>query len=180
MGGSGLGGSGAGGSGAGGSGAGGSGAVAFSLPCSTLAVAAGSIGGGQTAAALTNAELTGTQDVWNDYVELSPLSAIVCRYNLPADIAATAVTALALKVNYRGPDKPTMTWTFQAWDAVAGTWVALGDNAFAVDWVWTAHTFTLPAPLARFFAGGALQIRYGTSSNADASDVDQLLVTGTR
>ena len=44
-----------------------------------------------------------------------------------------------------------------------------------------AHAFTLPAPLARFFASGTtLQIRYGTTSNADASDIDQLLVTGTR
>ena len=59
--------------------------------------------------------------------------------------------------------------------------MSLGDNAFAGDWVWTKHTFTLPVPLARFFASGTtLQIRYGTDSNADASDIDQLLVTGTR
>jgi len=59
--------------------------------------------------------------------------------------------------------------------------VSLGDNAFAGDWVWTKMTFTLPAPHARFFASGTtLQIRYGTTSNADASDLDQLLVTGTR
>ena len=47
-------------------------------------------------------------------------------------------------------------------------------------WVWTKNTFTLPAPLARFFSSGTLQIRYGTTSNADASDIDQLLITGTR
>ena len=93
---------------------------------------------------------------------------------------ASGVTSLALQVNYRGPDKATMTWTFEVFDNNAGTWVLLGDNTFATDWVWTKHTFAFPAPDARFFsASGTLQIRYGTTSSADASDVDQLLVTGT-
>ena len=35
-------------------------------------------------------------------------------------------------------------------------------------------------PLARYFSGGTLQIRYGTTSNADASNVDQLLITAVR
>jgi hypothetical protein len=57
----------------------------------------------------------------------------------------------------------------------------LGDNTFATSWVWTKHTFTAAAPLARFFSSsGTLQIRYGTTSNVDASDIDQLLITGTR
>ena len=66
-------------------------------------------------------------------------------------------------------------------DTTTGAWTLLGDNAFAGGWVWTKHTFTLPAPLARFFSSGTtLQIRYGTTSSVDASDIDQLLVTGTR
>ena len=37
-----------------------------------------------------------------------------------------------------------------------------------------------PVPTARFFSpAGLLQIRYGTDSNADASDLDQLLIRGT-
>ena len=32
---------------------------------------------------------------------------------------------------------------------------SLGDNGFATGWVWTKHTFTLPAPLARFFSPAA-------------------------
>jgi hypothetical protein len=144
-------------------------------------VAAGPIGSGQTAAALTVAELTGTTDTWLDYVELSPASRIVCSYVLPSGVAAGAVTSLALQVNYRGPDKATMTWTFEVLDTTTGTWTALGDNTFASDWVWTKHTFTVPAPLTRFFSSGTtMQIRYGTTSSADASDIDQLLVTGTR
>jgi hypothetical protein len=65
-------------------------------------------------------------------------------------------------------------------DETTGTWTALGDNGFAGPWVWTPQVFTLPAPFDRFFSGGRLQIRYGTTSDADASDLDQLLVTGQR
>ena len=36
----------------------------------------------------------------------------------------------------------------------------------------------MPAPLARFFSSGTLQLRYGTSSNVDASDIDQLVISG--
>ena len=139
---------------------------------------AGQIGAGQTPAALTTAELTGTTDVWTNYVEVFPSSRMVCTYALPSGSAATAV---ALQVNYRGPTKATQLWTFEALDNTTGSWVSLGDNAFAVSWVWTKQTFALPAPLARFFSSsGVLQIRYGTTSNVDASDIDQLLITGTR
>ena len=139
------------------------------------------IGDGQTAASLTTAELTGTTDVWDDYVELSPSSRIVCSYTLPSGTAAGAVSSLALQVNFRGPSQAHQAWTFEVQDATTGAWVLLGDNSFAAGWIWSKHTFTLPAPLARFFASGTtLQIRYGTTSNVDASDIDQLLVTGTR
>lgn len=69
---------GAGGSGGSGGSGGTGGGSTFSLPCSALSVVAGQIGAGQTAAALTTAELTGTTDIWVDYVELSPASMIVC------------------------------------------------------------------------------------------------------
>jgi cysteinyl-tRNA synthetase len=149
------------------------------MACSSLSVTAGQIGDGQTASNLATAQLTGTTDTWDDYVELSPASQIVCNYLLPSGITSSAVSSLALQVNYRGPSKNTMTWTFEVQDATTGAWVLLGDNAFATGWVWTPTTFTLPGPLARFFSSGTLKIRYGTASSADASDVDQLLMTGT-
>jgi len=65
------------------------GGTSFSLPCASLSVTTGQIGGGQTASALTVAELTGTTDMWTDYVELSPASRIVCSYNLPAGVASS-------------------------------------------------------------------------------------------
>ena len=90
------------------------------------------------------------------------------------------VSSMALQVNYRGPNKAAQVWTFEVRDTTTGSWVSLGDNAFAADWIWTMHTFAFPAPLARYFSGTTLQIRYGTTSTVDASDVDQMLITGTR
>jgi hypothetical protein len=158
---------------------GGGGGTTLSLPCAALTVATGSIGPGQTASALTTAELTGTQDIWANYVEVFPSSSIICRHDLPAGVAAATLSALALRVNYRGPNRSFQQWTFEAFDAAAGAWIPLGDNTFAATWVWTPTTFNLPAPLPRFFSGGSLQIRYGTTSNVDASDVDQLLISAT-
>jgi hypothetical protein len=140
----------------------------------------GPIGPGQTASSLATAELTGTTDMWTDYVELSPATSIICSYPIASGVTPSTVTSLALQVNYRGPTPSTMIWTFEVFDNGAGTWISLGDNSFASDWVWTKHTFALPGPDARFFSSsGTLQIRYGTTSSADASDVDQLLITGT-
>ena len=91
-------------------------------------------------------------------------------------MSAGALTSMALQVNYRGPSKATQLWTFDVRDTATGAWVSLGDNAFATGWAWTAHTFAFPTPLARYLSGLPLQIRYGTTSTADASDVDQMLI----
>lgn len=154
--------------------------VSFSLPCASLAVASGQIGPGQTAAALTTAELTGTQDVWSNYVELFPSSRIVCHYDMAAGVAASQVTTLFLQVNYRGPRIAFQLWTFEALDATTATWVQIGDNGFAPSWVWTRTSFLLPAPLQRFFSGNRLQVRFGTASAFDAADLDQMVVSGVR
>ena len=151
--------------------------TAFTIACSALA--SGQIGDGQSVATLATAQLTGTTDVWTNYVELEPATHIVCNYNLPAGVAAGAITSLTLDVNYRGPSLSSQLWTFQVLDATTGSWVSLGNNSFATGWVWTKTTFTFPAPVARFFSpGGLLQIRYGTDSSADASNVDQMLIRG--
>jgi hypothetical protein len=38
----------------------------------------------------------------------------------------------------------------------------------------------MPTPLARFFSGNSLQVRFGTGSNFDAANIDQMIVTGLR
>ena len=155
--------------------------LGVALPCNALSVVAGQIGPGQSASALTVAELTGTTGrrgpTTSRCSRRRASSATTCcrRARAPA-----RVTALALDVNYRGPSKTTMTWTFEVLDSShrrRGRCSATTRSP--PSWVWTKNTFTLPAPLARFFSGGTLQIRYGTTSSADASDIDQLLIRAT-
>ena len=83
-------------------------------------------------------------------------------------------------MSYRGQTKAAQLWTFEVLDTSTGSWLLVGDNAFAPDWVWAKSAFTLPPPMVRFFSGSTLQIRFGTTSNADAADLDQMLITGTR
>jgi len=148
------------------------------MACTSLA--SGRIGSGQSVSSLATAELSGSADVWSNYVELEPATQIVCNYNLPAGVAADSLTSMALQVSYRGPSRSTMAWTFEVRDASTGAWVALGDNTFASGWIWSAHTFAFPTPLARYVSGSALQIRYGTTSSADASTLDQMSINAIR
>jgi hypothetical protein len=151
-------------------------AVAQVLTCTKLQVNAGSIGSGQTAANLATKQLSGTQDVWKNYVEFSPGASVTCTFSLPAGTSAASIESLAVQVNYRGATKATQRWTFEAWDASSSTWVYVGDNAFAADWKWSSATLNLPTPSPRFFSSGSAQIRYKTTSKVDASDVDQLVL----
>ena len=150
----------------------------FTLTGTNLTVSAGSVGSGQTVAALAVRDQSGSQDAWSKYVEFSPSTSAVVSYALPAGVTAASLSALSISVNYRGPKKATMRWTFEAWDATAGAWVAVGDNTFAADWAWTAGSLALPAPHARFVAAGAIKLRYATTSAADSSDLDQLVILG--
>src|SRR5262245_1392903 len=149
---------------------------AQALTCKTLAVTRGSIGSGQTAANLATRQLSGTQDVWNDYVEFSPNTSATCTYALPTGTSAADIASLPLQINYRGPTKANMRWTFEAPYATTGTWVLVGYNAFAQDWTWSTAILALAAPASRFFSNGSLTIRYQTQSSVDSSDVDQLVV----
>ncbi|WP_437957891.1 DUF4832 domain-containing protein [Sorangium sp. So ce119] len=151
----------------------------FRLTCSQLTIERGSLGDGQTAAALSARELTGEQDDWSKYVEFAPGSSATCDYALPAGVSGADLSSLSLDVSYRGPRKSDMRWTLEAWDADANAWVTIGDNAFAAAWSWSSATLALPAPYGRFAPGGQIKIRYATRSRADASLLDELVLTGT-
>jgi hypothetical protein len=151
-------------------------AAGVTLTCQKLSVLTGSIGSGQSAAALATAQLTNKQDVWKDYVEFSPKTSAVCTYPLPSGMDPASITGLKLQVNYRGPAKSQMVWTFQGWSTTTDGWTAIGDNGFARDWVWTSDQMTFPGPVSQYISGGQIQILYETTSNVDASDVDQLVV----
>ena len=144
--------------------------------CQPLEVSRGAIGAGQTAATLATRDLSGTADTWDRYIEFAPGTQAVCNF---AVTGAGTVTALSLRVNYRGPVKGDMVWTFQAWDARAGAWVSVGDNGFAADWRWSAADLALPAPLDRFVSQGRVRVRYGTTATSDASQLDEWTLQAT-
>ncbi|MFM2152069.1 MAG: hypothetical protein RL199_504 [Pseudomonadota bacterium] len=151
------------------------------LACDRLTVNAGSIGAGETAAGLATRDLSGTQDVWDSEVWVSPATSLTCRYTLPSGATGANLSALVLRLNYRGPLVGKQKWVFEAYDAAAGSWVRLGDNTFATTaWNWTAKEFALPAPAARFVNGSnQLKIRYRSSGTVEKSVLDELVLLAT-
>jgi hypothetical protein len=140
-------------------------------PSTLTFTSGGGMPGGQSVAGLAARQLSGTSDVWSAYVEFGPSARAVAQYTVPADLISSA---LSLRTNYRGPMAQEMSWTFEAFDFQAASWAVVGDNAFASEWTWTAATFAL-AP--RFVSsGGEVRVRYGTDSDGDASDVDELVL----
>lgn len=150
-------------------------AAARTLTCSSLQVESGSIGSGQTVQGLHTQTLSGTQDRWTEYVEFFPGTSATCTFALPSDVGAADILAAEVGINYRGPATSQMRWLFEAWDYVAGAWVLVGDNAFAQSWRWTATSLELTSP-QRFVSGGPVQVRYRTTSTADAALLDLLVV----
>jgi hypothetical protein len=138
------------------------------VTCNPLTFTKGALPGGQSAATLAQKEQTGTQDTWSKYVEFSKGSESSCSFG----VGAAPVAGLSVAVNYRGPKKSEMRWTFDAYDNAAKAWVNIGDNAFAPDWTWAAKTFALPAPIARFVSNQLVKIRYKAIGTADVSQLD--------
>jgi hypothetical protein len=151
------------------------GAATSVATCTALTFTKGRLHSGQSATTLARRELTGTQDVWEKYVEFDPGSEASCSFN----VSATGLSGLAARVNYRGPRKTTMRWVFEAFDATTSAWVYVGDNAFAGDWVWTARDLALPAPVSRFVSGGKVRVRYRAVGTADASLLDEWVLVVT-
>jgi hypothetical protein len=149
------------------------------IACNSLNIEKGKIGSGQTVATLAERQLTRRQDVWEKYVEFAPGTSAVCDYPLPANLAPAGIEALTLGINYMGPKKSEMLWSWEVLDRSTGAWVAVGDNAFAKDWRWTATALALPAPAERFARGGTIALRYKAANSHDASDLDQMALYAT-
>jgi hypothetical protein len=64
----------------------------------------------------------------------------------------------------------------------SSTWEELGDNATAQDWIWFQQEFILQASdLSSYFnTNGLIQIRYHSTNEADASNLNYLQVQVTK
>ena len=147
------------------------------ITCTDVTLAAGTIGQGQSVSTLARRELSGTQDVWTQYVELSGGSDAT--FTFPTALDPAEIAGLAVQVNYRGSLRSYVPWFFELWDAAAGAWVPVGDNGFAQDWVWSAAVLPVPGPPQRFLSGGSLRLRYHAGNTRDASLLDELVIVAT-
>jgi hypothetical protein len=127
--------------------------------------------GDQSVSGLALQDQSGTQDDWYSYIEFQTPGKVYIgtqTFKLPSNIAGSAVTGLKINLNYRGPLKSAQTWTWQIYNWSAASWVTLGTNILAKDWVWTNLSFNIPAPYTRFI-NSQKQIRIQLKSN-NASD----------
>jgi hypothetical protein len=93
---------------------------------------------------------------------------------LPTTISPSSITGIQVKVNYRGPDTASQTWTFKLYDWSSSTWVSVGTNASAPSWgAWKLLTFNASGTLANFVStGSAMRLQLVANNSSDAADID--------
>ncbi len=69
-------------------------------------------------------------------------------YFMPSTILRTSVSALRVKVNYKGPAAAAQPWVWYAWNWTTSAWARIGANAIAAANTWTTLTFVVPGPRA--------------------------------
>ncbi len=133
---------------------------------------------GQPLSVLAVHDQTGNQNDWERYKEFYPTATGyrgILAFDLPPDVDPAQITDITLHVNYLGPAAATQLWEWELWDVPGGTWVTLGGNDGATDWVWSWLSFPAGGDLSRFVdATGRLRLRYRTNSGVDNSDLDYL------
>lgn len=77
-----------------------------------------------------------------------------------------------LQVNFKGWDRAKQAWTFSALEPRTGKWIALGNNAAARRWEWSALAFAMPGALSRYVSQGVVKIRFWTTSGRENAFLD--------
>ena len=139
----------------------------------------GTSGGQAVATSIAIQDLSGSTDSWNKYVEFGPNGSQKYdgyqSFTLPTSIAPASVTGIQVKVNYRGPNSSTQTWTWKIYNWATSSYTTIGTNATAPSWGnWTVLNFTVGGSLANYVRSSDGKIQIGVSSNntADAADID--------
>jgi hypothetical protein len=147
----------------------------ITLVPSSYVTAQGTTGGQAVASSLDVLDESGTQNVWNKYVEFDGLYSGYQIFTLPSTVAVSSVTNMQVQVNYQGPSSANQTWTWSIYNWSSAAYVTLGTNAGATEWgAWKILTFTVPGTLANYVNASTGQIRIQLSSNnsSDAVDID--------
>ena len=85
------------------------------------------------------------------------------QFTLPVSIAISSITAMTVKVNYKGPAQVGQRWSWFLYDWTAAKWVLLGDNASATTNIWKVMTFSAASP--KRFVNASRAIRVSLQSN---------------
>ncbi len=141
---------------------------------SAITTTTGHAGSGERVANLAKLDESGTASNWNKYVEFSGHYAGYLSYSVPATVAASSVSAIQARINYRGPATETQRWTFSLYDWTTSAWVALGTNATAPDWGrWKLLTFNASGNVADYISpSDAIRLQLTADNGADAADID--------
>ena len=135
----------------------------------TVALSAGGFTGSQAISVLTTHEQSGTQDIWDSYMELT--EDFVGDFIVTVPVASNA--ALTVVVNMRGEAHQYQIWEFSVWDIVQNAYVVVGDNSASGNWVWSSVEFTLGAG-DWLDAAAQMRVRVVAVESGDILNIDYL------
>lgn len=122
--------------------------------------------GGQPVANLAVQNQSGSADAPSKYVTFTTPGTVYKgyrRYTLPVNISVSSITAIKVKINYKGLPKSGQAWSWSLYDWVAKKWIRIGDNAGAKTNVWFARVFPTTSP--KRFVNAGREIRVMLQSN---------------
>ena len=102
-------------------------------------------------AAMRVLDQAGVQDTPGKYVAFTTPGHVYRghrTYFLPSTILRSSVSALRVKVNYKGPAASAQAWSWFAWNWSTSAWTRVGANSAARANIWTVMTFVVPNPRA--------------------------------
>jgi hypothetical protein len=154
-------------------------AATTTLVPTSYTTTAGTDGGQAVATSIAIQDLTGSKDSWNKYVEFGPKGSQAYvgyqSFTLPTSVSPNTVSAIQVKVNYRGPNTATQVWTWKIYNWATASYVNVGTNASAPGWgKWTVLNFNVSGSLANYVrtSDGKIQIGLSANNTADSTDID--------
>lgn len=144
----------------------------INLNCAKLTIVSGSIGLQQDVAALAKQELIGTDNAWRKYIQFLPNTEAICEFPVPDGVTDAKISNLSLRVNYFGPNRNEMRWSFELYNAAKSVWVPVTQNSFALDNVWSFAAINLPLS-NEIISNGIIKVRYLTTSSKHYSLLDK-------
>ena len=126
---------------------------------------------------------TGRQDTSGKYVTFTTPGHIYKGYRVyfvPSTILRSSVSALRVKVNYKGSAASAQAWSWYAWNWITSAWTKIGANTTATANTWTTLSFAVSSPRSYIKAGtGEIRVLLasGNASGNAKIDYEAVLLT---